>query len=419
MIKRLLKRMNPRKAKPAASSEQINVRDWMARHSVEEFNEAAEAYFKRAANNSAYYLKKPLGQPVEASQQLVFFAEMLGGMTLLPGMSVLDFGAANSWTSRWLADFKLKIITCDVSPSALTIGKQLFSRNPVVDSPFKPEFNVFNGRTLDIAAESVDRIVCFDSFHTVPNPQQILQEFARVLKPGGIAGFSEPGPNHSKTVQSQQEMKNHKLIQNDTVLEELWPWAQAAGFTDIKIAVFNTAPFHVSLKTFNVLSRSKGSKPLRAYAEHVRRGSADRRLFFLYKGAPALADSRDRAGLSCALSVQLQSGRARSHGWIEGVVTARNTGKARWLSSDALFGPVKLGVHLKSADGQLLDYDFGRAKLPAGRSVEPGETVEIPLRITAPARRGDYLLEFDLVSEDVCWFEANGVPPTVVALYVE
>ena len=419
MLKRIIKLLRPSTAKPDSPAGQTDVRSLMARHTVEEFNEGAENYFKRNAGNTAFYLKKPLGQAAEASQQLIFFAEMLGGLKPLPGMSLLDFGAGTCWTSRYFADFKLKVIACDVSPTALSIGQQVFTRNPAVDSPFKPEFLVFNGRRLDLPDESVDRISCFDAFHHVPNPHEVLRELARVLKPGGIAGFSEPGPNHSKTPQSQLEMKNHTLIENDTVLEEIWPWAKEAGFTDIKVAVFNTAPFNLSLGEFNTLSRRRDSKPLKAYAEHVRRRTADRRLFFLHKGGPVLPDSRGRAGLLCELRVELKASRIGARGGIEGLAVARNSGSARWLSSDALFGPVKLGIHLRSSDGQLLNYDFGRVKLPPGRMVDPGETVEIPFKIMAPAKPGDYLLEFDLVSEEVCWFEANGAKTSLHPIEVE
>ncbi|MGZ7042469.1 MAG: hypothetical protein ACXVH7_11820, partial [Thermoanaerobaculia bacterium] len=34
----------------------------------------------------------------------------------------------------------------------------------------------------------------------------------------------------------------------------------------------------------------------------------------------------------------------------------------------------------------------------------PGRTIELPVRIVAPAVPGDYAIEFDLVQEDVVWF---------------
>lgn len=422
MIKRLLKLLAPGGAsRREAPPDQIDVRRLMEQHTAEEFNRAAEDYFRQHSGNAAFYLKKPLGHVAEASQQLIFFAEVLAGLKPLPGMRLLDFGAGTCWTSRYFADFKLKVIACDISETALAIGKQRFTQNPPIDSPFKPDFSVFNGRRIDLPDESVDRIACFDAFHHVPNPQEVLREFARVLKPGGIAGFSEPGPQHSKTAQSQLEMKNHMLIENDTLLEEeVWPWAQAAGFTDIQVAVFNSTPFSVGLKEFSELvKRGSGSAALKAYARHVRRRADDRRTFFLLKGSPALADSRERTGLMCEMGVEVKASRTPARGWIEGLAVVRNSGAGLWLSSDALFGPVKLGLHLKSADGQLLNYDFGRAKMPPGRKVGPGETVEIPFRLAAPAEAGDYIVEFDMVSEEVCWFSSNGALIVAVPITVD
>jgi len=419
LIKRLLQSFGL-PGKQEAQADRIDVRERIARHSVEEFNAAAEEYFKRHADNTAFFLKKPLGLAAEESaQQLIAFAEMLNGLKPLPGMRLLDFGAGTCWTSRYFADFKLDVVACDVSPTALAIGRQLFSRNPPVDTPFKPSFLVFNGRRLELPDESIDRIACFDAFHHVPNPHDVLRELGRVLKPGGIAGFSEPGPNHSKTPQSQAEMKNHLLVENDIVLEELWPLAKEAGFTELKVAVFNTAPFHLDLEEYNKLTRKASSRPLRAFAEKVRRQAGDRRLFFLHKGGTPVADSRNRAGLLGEVRVELKASQVAVRGWVEAVATAKNTGKARWLPSDAPFGPVKLGIHLRAADGQLLDYDFGRANLPVASPVEPGQTVEVPFRIMAPARPGDYLLEFDMVSEHVCWFEANGARPSTCKIQVK
>jgi len=415
LLKRLFKLFTP--AAPPPPPGHIDVRQLLERYTVEELNEAAEHYFSRHASNTDFYLKKPLGQAEDAAHQLAAFAEMLNGLKPLPGMRVLDFGVGACWAARYFADFKLEVAACDVSPTALALGRRRFARDPPVDSPFQPEFLVFNGRRLALPDESFDRVACFDALHRMPNPRQVLRELGRVLKPGGIAGFSEPGPRHSQTAQSQFEMKHYRLVQNDIVLEALWPWAEEAGFTDLRVAVFNAEPFTLGLAAFGQFGRP-GSKPLKAYAEHVRRHAAERRLFFLHKGRPATPDSRGRAGLAAELDVELYEAQASPGGWVEGRAGARNTGQSLWLPSDARFGPVKLGVHLKSAAGLLLDEDFARAELPGGRGVAPGEKVTVLFRFQAPAETGDYRLAFDLVSEDVCWFEANGTRPAEAALAV-
>ena len=63
-------------------------------------------------------------------------------------------------------------------------------------------------------------------------------------------GFSEPGENHSKMSQSQHEMRNFKVIENDIKVKEIWNTAQKNGFTDIQLSIFNALPFQVSLKEF-------------------------------------------------------------------------------------------------------------------------------------------------------------------------
>src|SRR5207237_8554259 len=100
---------------------------------------------------------------------------------------------------------------------------------------------------FELSDESVDRILCFDAFHHLANPDEALREMCRVLKPGGIAGFSEPGPEHSRSPQSQYEMRTFRVIENDVRMAEIHGWGRAAGFARLQLSVFNSLPFHLSL----------------------------------------------------------------------------------------------------------------------------------------------------------------------------
>jgi ubiquinone/menaquinone biosynthesis C-methylase UbiE len=77
----------------------------------------------------------------------------------------------------------------DVSATALRIGARLFEMHPPVGVRHPPHFMHFDGHRIPLDDASVDRIVCFDAFHQLANPDAILTEMARVLAPGGIAGF--------------------------------------------------------------------------------------------------------------------------------------------------------------------------------------------------------------------------------------
>jgi SAM-dependent methyltransferase len=383
----------------------IDVKELLGRYSIEELAATAEQYFQANSGNPDYFYAKPLYNVDEAPDHLTCFAQMLGVLRPLPGMRVLDFGAGTCWTSRALAQLGCEVTASDVSPTALKFGEELFRRQPPAGDVPPPRFAVFDGRRLDLPDGGVDRILCFDAFHHLPNQDEILAEWFRVLRDGGIVGLSEPGPRHSLTGQSQFEMRNYTVIENDIVMPEIVDRAKAAGFTRCELAVFHVAPFTVPLEDYADLVR--GGPTSARYLDHVRDFAANRYNFFLFKGEHVAADSRDRRGLAAELRVDLDDAAVPAGGEVTGRYTVRNTGPNHWLTRSAGRGLVQLGVHLFDETGRLLDRDHARIPLPAPRGVGPGEKVTGTFRIPAPGP-GSYRLAFDVVSELVCWFEING-----------
>jgi ubiquinone/menaquinone biosynthesis C-methylase UbiE len=53
------------------------------------------------------------------------------------------------------------------------------------------ETKVADAEALPFADASFDLVTCRLAFHHFPNPRRVVGEFARVLKPGGILGFSD------------------------------------------------------------------------------------------------------------------------------------------------------------------------------------------------------------------------------------
>ena len=384
----------------------IDVRQRMNEWSVEELCETAEEFFARVENWD-YLHAKPLASVNETPELLVNFAQVVRGLKLLPDMTIVDFGAGSCWTSRFLSQLGLRVIAVDVSSSALKIGEELYKRNPLVGDQPEPRFLHFDGHTLDLPDESVDRISCWDAFHHVPNPGQVLMEMARVLKTGGIAGFSEPGPDHSKSPQSQYEMRTNRLIENDIEMNEIWQDAQAAGFTDLRLALFKPEPALLPLDQFDAYLNGENSGE--EYVAQTREEMRHRRLFFLFKGeSSAPPDSRQRVGLVAELKVEAASTSINSGDALVLNVRVRNSGTAAWLPSDARFGAVRFGAHLFDLDGKLINLDYFRQSLPGeGRQIMPGEMIEFVAEVPLPSM-GQHVLQCDLVSEGVCWFQHNG-----------
>jgi MoaA/NifB/PqqE/SkfB family radical SAM enzyme len=77
---------------------------------------------------------------------------------------------------------------------------------------------------------------------------------------------------------------------------------------------------------------------------------------------------------------------------------------------------VRLGAQLCDAAGAVQNRDYARAWLPA--PLAPGNEMDVPIEIPAPADPGRYALKFDLVSEGIDWFERCGSRSTTKPLVV-
>jgi SAM-dependent methyltransferase len=387
----------------------VDVRRLLETLTAQELARAEDDYYARNLARPDYYLAKPITNCDEAPDLLTCFAQLIGTIRPLPGMRVVDFGAGTGWSTRWLAQLGCEVVAVDVSPLALDVARLRFERLPVVGHQPEPTFLVSDGVHLDLPDESVDHIICLGAFHRVPDPEAVLAELGRVLRPGGTAGFAEPGPNHSKTAQSQVEMRNHTVLENDVVMGDVWRWAEAAGFTSLRLALFSSEPYTVPVDEYEDFLG--GGSAVAAHARHVRRFAVGRRIFFLDKGEPRPVDSRDRRGLLADLTVDLDGRQAPAGGRWSGTARVTNTGTTTWLPASAPIGGVLLGVHLYDEHGALIDRDHGRATLAEGdTTIAPGRTVEVSFGVDAPADPGRFHLGFDLVSEGVCWFGTNGSP---------
>jgi SAM-dependent methyltransferase len=418
-------------------------------------------------------LAKPCSSLVEAPELLSCFGMLLGGLAPLPGMVVLDFGAGSCWTSHFLCQLGCQVIAMDVSEAMLDLGKRRFQQQPLFGERPVPSFVVFDGRHMEIADASVDRILCFDALHHVPNTGEVISEMGRVLRAGGIAGFSEPGPLHSRQAQSQHEMRRYGVPEFDLVIEDIWAEAVQAGFDELSVGIFTPAPNWVTLEEFASFVRPVASDPastkngveasdhstatafarmqsrllrshrlgsshsvfaaalrrsLRltgelgdppkarasfAYLSHVRGVLQNRRMFLLRKPGQEVTDSREATGLAAQVRVEnLRVSHGSDDVQVSGVCHIQNTGRNRWLPSSAGQGAVLLGLRLGREGHPAADH--GRVALPGDVPVDPGSvvTVHFETRVRAPgADEGPLRLEIDLVSEGITWFaNVHGAP---------
>jgi len=198
------------------------------------------------------------------------------------------------------------------------------------------------------------------------------------------------------------------------VMNDVWKWARAAGFQNLELAIFNTESHRVALDAFEDALR--GGRALNKYADRVRVFLGGHQTFFLTKSGAGPKDSRERTGLKGEITVHLRRASVRANEMIEGEAIVQNVGSAVWLPGDTPLGGVNLGVHLRTRAGSPLAVDFARVRLTGATVPGDMQTVSFSLK---PPDAGAYLLEFDLVSEGVGWFEMNGSATVSVALTVD
>jgi ubiquinone/menaquinone biosynthesis C-methylase UbiE len=390
----------------------IDVERLIATTTIDRLNAAAEEYFA-ALPNWDHHLAKPFSSADEAPWLLAHLTVLLQELHLKPGLRVLEFGAGTGWLSRFLTQLGCRVTLLDVSPTALRIARALYERMPVVGDHPAPEFLTFDGTRIDLPDASVDRIACFHAFHHVPNPASAIAEFARILAPGGLAAFAEPGPTHSRAAQSQFEMRTYAVVENDVDVHELGRIAREHGFVDLRLAVFHGLPFEVSLDRFEDFLR--GGDTCAEWVADARVFLRNVRSFVLVKAGVEPDDSRSIRGLACEIHARA-AGPARAGEPLQFTVTATNTGSAVWLPRRAGVGGVSIGVHVFDADGALASSDVLSTALAAG-DVAPGECATVQISIP-PLTRGRHILEIDCVAADVGWFGQLGSRPARVDVEV-
>ena len=383
---------------------------------TDEFNQASEDYYSRSGRD--FLLGKPFTDRLGFARHLFSLGVLFHWARIAPGETVLEMGAGSCWLSHLLNRYGCKTIAVDVSETGLSIGRELFEKDPHTNWSLEPEFVAYDGYRLPIEDRSVDKIIVYDAFHHIPNYETVLREMARVLCDGGIIGMREPGRLHAGAEKSLAEVREFGVLENDIVVEELEEMARRCGLnrtTIVPLAIDGS----IELPASDLGSFMEG-RHLFDFVLPLCAGLDETSFILMYKGE-WVADTRRPQRLSARIEPLLLPGGLNVCVAEAGQVSVRieNTGDTRWLTTIAEKpGWTRLGIRLHRADRleTLLDGEWQRAELPS--DVNPGEEVLVQVELPPLETPGDYVMRFDMVAEHVAWFADRNSPTVAVPLRV-
>ena len=131
-------------------------------------------------------------------------------------------------------------------------------------------------------------------------------------------------------------------------------------------------------------------------------------------------DSRAISYLGSRLTLVSGPSRCQRGDTMKFIVRAENIGNARWLRGSEggrEKGDVHLVAHLLDMDETPRSWYHAGAFLP--HDIEPDESVEIEITMNAPDTLGTVIVQFDMVSEHLAWFEDLGSEVLKHSLAVE
>ncbi len=106
-----------------------------------------------------------------------------------PGFEVLDFGCGPGGyllPTLKIAGTSGKIYALDKNPAAIKTVKSIIAKNKLDNV-----FPILSDRDTGLPDNSIDIVLLYDILHHLENPDAILSECHRVLKPGGILSVSD------------------------------------------------------------------------------------------------------------------------------------------------------------------------------------------------------------------------------------
>jgi len=148
------------------------------------------------------------------------FGNVLPLLELKKGDWVADIGPAYAWTTEWFEKMGVNVIGVDICRTYMEIGLQRMEQ--MVQKGLKrPHLVVADVENLPLNDRILNAVLCFDSFHHIPDRKQAMAHFHRTLKETGNIVLAEPDGTHEYAEVSRSVMDKYGILEKGMELSDV------------------------------------------------------------------------------------------------------------------------------------------------------------------------------------------------------
>jgi ubiquinone/menaquinone biosynthesis C-methylase UbiE len=173
---------------------------------------------------------------------------------LSPGQRVLEIGCGSGIVALGIAPFVESVVATDISPQMIAVAESKAQRASVSNV----DFRVCDGYSLPYDDQTFDAVLLFNVLHCVKEPDALLCEAHRLLKPAGhlvsaTDCYAEPVPLPVRLMLGVQ-----KLLNRLGVIPFMWQYEKKdlhRRFERRSFAVVETDVLHPAPVNYYLLAR--------------------------------------------------------------------------------------------------------------------------------------------------------------------
>jgi uncharacterized protein YbaR (Trm112 family)/SAM-dependent methyltransferase len=153
-------------------------------------------------------------------RELGRFGNVLPLLELNGGDVVLDSGPAYAWSTEWFIKMGIEAIGVDICRIYMDIGMQRMEH--MIQKGLKPPHLVVGDvENLPLKDQVLDAVLCYDSFHHIPNRKTAMGHFYRTLKESGNIVLAEPDGMHEYREISREAMDKYGTLEKGMELVDV------------------------------------------------------------------------------------------------------------------------------------------------------------------------------------------------------